>query len=158
MKKEITEKQALERLAMQCARAEHSSGEMLQKMRSWGLSEQQQARIMERLTREKYVDDERFARAYVSDKMRQNGWGPLKISEGLWQKGVGKEVARQALASVSDDDYLQVLRPLLETKAKTVRAKNEFEHAMKLIRFAMSRGFTLQQIRKAIPEADDMEP
>ena len=68
-KKEISEQSALQRLAALCSRGEHSSGEILEKMRRWGLSEEAQARIMERLLRDRYVDDERFAHAFAAKAM-----------------------------------------------------------------------------------------
>ena len=72
-KTEITEKQALSKLMALCARSEHSSGDMLQKMRLWGLDEAAQARIMERLVSGKFIDDERFTRAFVNDKIKRSG-------------------------------------------------------------------------------------
>ena len=90
--KQITEQQALSRLMALCARSEHSSGEMLQKMRLWGLDEEAQARVMERLTADRYVDDERFTRAFVNDKIRYNQWGRRKIEQALWAKGVDRSV------------------------------------------------------------------
>ena len=100
-KKEISEQSALQRLAALCSRGEHSSGEMLEKMRRWGLSEEAQARIMERLLRDRYVDDERFAHAFVNDKVKYNKWGRRKIEQALWQKGVDEERWRKRTSSRS---------------------------------------------------------
>lgn len=149
-KKEITEQQALSRLMALCARGEHSSGEMLQKMRLWGLADEAQARIMERLTKDRFVDDERFARAFVNDKIKYNQWGRRKIEQALWAKGVDRDVQHRVLDAVDDEEYIKVLRPLLRSKERSITARNEFERQMKLIRFAQSRGFSMAEIEKCL--------
>lgn len=149
-KKEITEQQALSRLMALCARGEHSSGEMLQKMRLWGLADEVQARIMERLTKDRFVDDERFARAFVNDKIKYNQWGRRKIEQALWAKGVDRDVQQRVLDAVDDEEYIKVLRPLLRSKERSITARNEFERQMKLIRFAQSRGFSMAEIEKCL--------
>ena len=77
--KNIADQQALSRLATECARAEHCSGEILEKMHRWGLSEETQAHIMAYLTDHKYIDDERFTHSFVSDKIKYNKWGRRKM-------------------------------------------------------------------------------
>lgn len=133
-----------------CARGEHSSGDMLQKMRLWGLADEAQARIMERLTKDRFVDDERFARAFVNDKIKYNQWGRRKIEQALWAKGVDRDVQQRVLDAVDDEEYIKVLRPLLRSKERSITARNEFERQMKLIRFAQSRGFSMAEIEKSL--------
>ena len=140
-----------------CARGEHSSGEMLEKMRRWNVDDEAQARIMQRLINERYVDDERFARAFVNDKIKYNQWGSRRIEQALWQKGIDKETRQAVLAEINDEQYLEVLRPLLKAKARSVKANSEYERQMKLARFAMGRGFTFNLIQQCLPEADNLE-
>ena len=154
-KKEISEQSALQRLAALCSRGEHSSGEMLEKMRRWGLSEEAQARIMERLLRDRYVDDERFAHAFVNDKVKYNKWGRRKIEQALWQKGVDEEIRRRVLDEVEEEDFLTELRDLLKAKSHSINAKNDYERNMKLMRFALGRGYSYDQIRRCITLPDD---
>ncbi len=148
--KEITEQQALNKLMTLCARSEHSSGEMLQKMHLWGLSDEAQARIMERLTKEKFVDDERYTRAFVNDKIKYNQWGRRKIEQALWAKGISRDIQKSVLDEVDEEEYIKVLRPLLKSKERSTSARNEFERQMKLIRFAQSRGFSMAEIEKCL--------
>lgn len=148
--KEITEQVALQRLMALCARGEHSSGDMLAKLRLWHLPEDAQARIMARLTKERFVDDARFARAFVSDKVKYNQWGPRKIAQALAQKGVDRETAAVALDEIDDEEYLHVLRPLLQSKRRSISGRTEYERQMKLMRFALGRGFTMEQVQRAI--------
>ena len=78
MNKDMTEQQVLARLTAECARAEHCTGEMLEKMRRWGVADDVQDRVMECLIKQRYIEDERFGRVFVREKIRFNGWGRLK--------------------------------------------------------------------------------
>ena len=153
-KKQVTEQEAWQKLSNWCAKAEHSSGEMRQKMMKWGMAEDVQERILERLLSGKYIDDERFAHAYAHDKLTYDKWGRRKIEQGLYQKGVSKDIYGKVLDEISDERYIEVLKPLLLKKWKTIKGRNDYECAMKLMKYALGRGFELSVIRKCI---DDME-
>ena len=155
-----SEKEAYLTLAALCAQAEHCQWEMLEKMRRWEVPEEAQARVMQQLVKERYVDDERYARAFVKDKIRYNKWGRRKVDQALWQKHIDEEIRKRVLDEVDDDEYLSVLRPLLKQKRKSTKANSDYELNQKLMRFAMGRGFTFDIIRQCIdveeePEEDD---
>lgn len=155
--KQKTEQEAYLSLAALCAQAEHCQWEMLEKMRRWELSDEAQARVMERLMKERYVDDERYARAFVKDKVHYNKWGRRKVEQALWQKHIGDSVRQQVLDEVDDDEYISILRPLLQQKRRSTKAASDYELNQKLIRFAVSRGFTMDIIKQCINVEDDDE-
>lgn len=157
MKKEMTGQQAYQKLTDLCARSEHCQQEMLDKMRQWGVSEEEQAQVMERLIREQYVDDARFARAFIYDKIRYNKWGRRKVEQALWLKRIDHSIGQSILDEVDDEEYLGILRPLLKQKRKGIKAKSEYELTMKLIKFALGRGFTMDLIKQCIEVEDEDE-
>ena len=148
--KEVTEQGAYLQLAQLCARAEHCQHEMLEKMRRWEMSDEAQARVMARLVKERYVDDERYARAFVRDKIRYNKWGRRKVEQALWQKRIDEDIRQQVLDEVDDEEYLSVLRPLLKQKRRSTKAASDYELNQKLVRFALGRGFTYDIIRQCL--------
>ena len=155
-----SEKEAYLTLAALCAQAEHCQWEMLEKMRRWEVPEEAQARVMQRLVKERYVDDERYAQAFVKDKIRYNKWGRRKVDQALWQKHIDENIRKRVLDEVDDDEYLKVLRPLLKQKRKSTKANSDYELNQKLMRFALGRGFTFDIVRQCIdveeePEEDD---
>ena len=156
MKKEMTEQEAFLQLASLCANAEHCQYEMLEKMRKWELSEAVQAKVMVRLVKERYVDDERYARAFVKDKIRYNKWGRRKVQQALWMKHIDDEIKKKVLDEVDDEEYLKVLRPLLKQKNKSIKAENDYERNQKLVRFALGRGFTFDIIKQCL-DVDDID-
>jgi regulatory protein len=155
--KEVSEQGAYLQLAQLCARAEHCQYELTEKMRRWGMSDEAQARVMQRLVSERYVDDERYTQAFVRDKIRYNKWGRRKVEQALWQKHIDKDIREQILNEVDDDEYLSVLRPLLKQKQKTLKGGTDYERNQKLVKFALQRGFTYDIIRQCIDgDIDEM--
>ena len=157
MKKEMTEQEAYLQLAALCAQAEHCRQEMLDKMKRWGLDEGVKDRIISRLVKERFVNDERYARAFVKDKVRYNKWGRRKIQQALWMKRIEEHIQQQVLDEIEEREYLDVLRPLLKQKRKSVKAQNDYELNQKLIRFALGRGFTFDVIRQCINVDETMD-
>ena len=157
MKKDMTEQEAYLQLAALCAQAEHCQQEMRDKMRRWELDEIVQNRIIDRLIKERYVDDERYARAFVKDKIRYNKWGRRKVQQALWQKRIDADIQQRVLDEIDEKEYLDILRPLLKQKRKSIRAASDYELNQKLARFALSRGFTFDIIRQCIDVDDKSE-
>lgn len=153
--KEMTAQQVYQKLAALCARSEHCQHEMTEKMRQWGIGEEEQAQVMERLTKEKYVDDERFAKAFVNDKIHYNKWGRRKVEQALWQKRIDDDIAQSVLDAVDDEEYIAILEPMLKQKSKSIRAESDYERRMKLTKWALGRGFTTDIIRRCIDVSDE---
>ena len=156
MKKDMTEQEAYLQLAALCAQAEHCQQEMRDKMRRWGLDETVQNRIVARLVKERYIDDERYARAFVKDKIRYNKWGRRKVQQALWQKHVDADIQQRVLDEIDEKEYLDILRPLLKQKRKSIKAESDYELNQKLIRFALGRGFGFDIIRQCL-NVDDID-
>jgi regulatory protein len=150
MKKEMTEQEAYLQLAAICAQAEHCQQEMRDKMRRWEMVPEVQEQVIARLVKERYIDDERYARAFVKDKIRYNKWGRRKVQQGLWTKRIDDDIQQRVLDEIDDEEYLAVLKPLLAQKRKNTKAQSDYELNQKLVRFALGRGFTFDIIRQCL--------
>ena len=164
MKKDMTEQEAYLQLAALCAQAEHCQQEMRDKMRRWELNETVQNKVIARLVKERYIDDERYARAFVKDKIHYNKWGRRKVQQALWQKRIDSDIQQRVLDEIDEKEYLDILRPLLKQKRKSIKAASDYELNQKLVRFALGRGFGFDIIRQCldvdnidIDEIDDDE-
>ena len=153
----MTEQEAYLRLAALCAQAEHCEYEMQEKMRRWEIADDAQARVMQRLITERYVDDERFARAFANDKVKYNKWGRRKVVQAMWLKHIAEDIRQRVLDSIDDEEYIAILRPLLQQKRRSVKAHNDYELRQKLIKFAIGRGFTMDIIKQCISIDDEEE-
>lgn len=136
-----------------CSRAEYSSGEMRLKLIRKGLQRAEAEKIVTALLKTRFIDDSRFARAFVRDKVGYSRWGKNKVAMALMAKGVSRDVASEAISEIDEDEYIEGLAQLLESKMRSVGATPDnlgYEARAKLYRFAASRGFLSSDIGKAL--------
>lgn len=151
---EITEAEALNKAAAYCSAAEHCISEVRGKLRTWGMEQHADA-IVARLTEEKFIDEKRYAHSFVKEKIRYNRWGRVKTAQALRQKEIPSALIREALEAFDEDEYEEILRQLIQSKARTIKACSEYEKNGKLIRFALSRGFEMPLITRHLHVEED---
>jgi regulatory protein len=147
--KQLTYEQVLQRMADYCSRAERCIYDLHRKMRTLEIADTEQNKIIEYLQREKFIDESRYCSAFVNDKMRYNCWGAQKINYELKKKQLPETLIQEALKNIDKDANREQLCRLLQNKQRTIRGKNEYEIKQKLIRFAVGRGFSLEDIEDA---------
>lgn len=109
--------------------------------------------VVASLVQDKYVDEVRYAGAFAREKAHLTGWGPLKISMALSAKGISREAIKAALEDAADDEAMARLEALLRAKARTV--EGEADAKLRLIRFALQRGYNYDQVKIAIERLKD---
>lgn len=139
---------ALSGLMFVCARAEKSSGDALRIMNNWGVDPAERTKILDKLVAEKFIDDARFAAAYVREKSRLSGWGEYRIHRQLALKGISQEIADEALRENELPEGR--LEELLLRKIRTIKAKNDADLRAKLFRAAATLGHDFEHINKII--------
>jgi len=150
MKKEITEKIALQKITKVCATKEYCIAEVKDKLGNWGLTNEETERILEFLLKEKFVDESRYCDAFIHDKLHYNKWGRLKISHFLFQKRIPSNMIDSHLNKINLDTYKSILISLLRSKKKNIKASDDFELKNKLFRFGLSRGFESELIQECL--------
>lgn len=140
---------ALDRLMERCSTAEKCQGDIYTKMKEWGFEDAQCSLVIEQLVKLRFVDDRRFAAAYVKDKSRFNGWGEMKIRQMLVMKRVEREIISEAISEHLDKDLeSEKCYALLEKKKTSVKYENNYQLRAKLFSYAASRGFEIDMINK----------
>lgn len=144
--------------ASYCSTAERCRKDLLAKIARFELDEAATERLLERLMREGFLDEARFARAFAHDALRFNKWGRLKIRQGLQLKALPEALISQALEELEDDGYTSVLVSLLQQKRRQLTPLKGRSLKERLYRFALSRGFETDRIltylNQLIPEGD----
>lgn len=144
--KVIPPEKALIRCEELCARAERCEHELREKMRAWRIDTRDIDAIINSLVTRRFLDDCRYARAFVRDKYRFARWGRRKIAMALKQKRINSDTIDEALEEINQEEYTAVLRSLLKAKAAHMERPLSYEDRMKLFRFAVARGFETQLI------------
>ncbi len=153
----IKEDIALNKLASYCVSSERCKSDLIDKLKRWELPVDAIERVIAKLEKEKFIDEERFCRAFVKDKFRFAKWGKKKIAQALYYKNISQSISYKYLDEINQEEYIELLTDLLNAKRKTIRAKDAFELNGKLIRFALSRGFEFEDIKLCIADADCQE-
>ena len=143
-KRDKTPDEALAALMRLCARAEKSEGDARRLMRGWGVAEKDAE-----LVRDRFIDDSRYAEAFVREKLRLSGWGEYKIRTALQRKGVSKERIDAALSQADRPAMGERLAQQLERKARTVKYASPYELKTKLIRYGLSLGYDYETVMDA---------
>ena len=141
-----TPQQALQSLMRMCARSEHSSGDALRLMKRWGVGDEEARGVLARLQAERFIDDRRFAEAFVRDKLNLSGWGAYKIKMALRAKGVSREIIEEVAATMIEaTDMRERLEDIMRRKLRTLKYTSPYDAKSKLIRFAASRGYEIDE-------------
>lgn len=148
----ITAEQALARAEELCARAEHASGEIREKLWRWGIGPDQADGIIDSLQERRFLDDARFARAFVRDKIEFAGWGRRKIALALYKKRVPRDIITEALESIDMEAYTARLAGLIRRAAEAMGDDaRTYEGRTRLYRRAAARGFEPDIIAPLLP-------
>ena len=155
MKKPLTPGEALNKAAAYCTLCERCVSEVSTKLTAWGVPYAVQEEIITRLTNEKFIDEARYCRAFVNDKVRFNRWGRLKITAALREKRMPQEYIKEAMDNIDEDAYQQSLQETIDIKRRELKGKDDFATQQKIIRHAASRGYEPSLIIKAINYSGD---
>ena len=132
-----------------CSRREYCRQDIMKKvLAALGGDADEAGSIMDRLVEEKYIDDLRYASAFARDKSSIAGWGATKIRYMLAAKGIDRETIAAALQEVDEGKASDRLEKLLSAKVRSL--KDDPQCRMKLLRFALGRGYQYDEAAEVI--------
>jgi regulatory protein len=146
----LTEQQALHKLAAYCSKGERCEMEIRKKLQLWEVSPEEALRIVSRLIQEKFLDEKRYAKAFVKDKSLFAKWGKVKIEFELRKKQISEIVVKEAISEIDDRDAQGILFKLLEMKNKSVKAQTDYERRIKLMRYALGKGYQIDVVKRCL--------
>lgn len=140
-KKRIDPATALQKAQNYCAYRERCQQEVRTKLYEWGLYPKEVEQIITKLISENFINEERFAKAFTSGKLRIKNWGRNKIKMMLKQLAVSDYSIKKALQEIDEDEYNVILIKVIDKKARIVKEKNEYKRKNKIAAYAMGKGF-----------------
>ena len=150
----VTPEQAYARITRICARKEYAPFDIRQKLLRLNLTDDVVELLLERLIKERYIDERRYTESYIREKLHFNKWGKRKIELHLAQKRISPDVVRDVFTQFSESQLSESLLSLLEKKRKSVTGRSEYERNGKLIRYALGRGFSMQESSRCLKMMD----
>jgi regulatory protein len=132
---------ALNRAMAICSRREFCVMDIRIRLQSWGLKTREEESVINTLIKENFLNEKRYAEAFVKDRYNQNKWGKIKISAHLRAKKIDQSVITNALGVIDDKEYRKTIRDMIYCHRKSVKAKNQYDLKGKLLRYGLSKGF-----------------
>lgn len=140
-----------EKLTTYCAYQERSVRDVTSKLSKLKVEKSEAASYIERLKRNNFLNEDRFAKAFIAGHLRKK-WGKAKIKSALLQKGISASVIKEHLDNVEDEGYEEQLLKTAQQKLKTIKAENDYERRTKLLRFLLSKGYESNKAGKVIKQ------
>ena len=124
-----------------CSKREYCTDDIRSKLRSWGAGDTDSEKIISTLVRENFLNETRYASAFVRDKFNYNKWGKVKIAAHLRAKQISPGIITSALNLIENELYLRTMKEIITSHRRHVKAKNQYDLKGKLLRFGLSKGF-----------------
>ena len=148
-KKYLTKEQAIQKLKHFCGYQERCHLEVREKLYDLGVSNTLHDEIVSTLIEENYLNEERFAIAFVGGKFRVKQWGRVKIKHELKQKQVSEYNIRKAMKEIDEQDYYNTLPKLYEEKWNSLKGeKNRFIKLSKTRNYLLQKGFESDAVKE----------
>ena len=147
----------IDRAKRWCAIQERCSYDLRLKLKQWGLPEDEIHKIISQLTKEGFINDDRFAHMFAQGKFHNLKWGKIKIKLELQRHHISDELTQQAINSLDDEEYETTLKKILNNKRKSLLKEPPDIARQKLIRLALSKGYEPEMIYRLLNKTDLME-
>lgn len=140
-KKTHTVQEASRKLEHYCAYQERCHQEVRQKLKGMYMIPEAIDVIIVHLIEHNFLNEERFAKTYVRGKFRIKAWGRRRLTFELKKKDIGKVNINQALAEISDVEYIEVFNGLAEKRVDLIKESNVYKKRKKFIDYFFYRGW-----------------
>ncbi len=150
MKSEESEKTYL-KLVRFCLYRERCKKEVYEKMQLLKIHISNQNKFCKQLVEDGYLNEKRFAKAFVHDKFLLKRWGKNRITFELKLKVISSDFIDEAMVQIDDETYENTLFYLAEKKWNLlVNEENHFHRIIKTKNYLVSKGYEFDKIDKII--------
>jgi regulatory protein len=132
---------ALNKSMTLCSHREYCCYDIRCKLQLWGLENIDGEKIITILIKENFINESRYAKAFVRDKFNYNKWGKVKIGALLKTKNIPSDIIKSALDTIDSDSYRKFLGDLITGHRRSVKAKNRYDLKAKLLRYGLAKGY-----------------
>ena len=150
----LTVQEALPKMAAFCAYQDRCHQEVIEKLEFLGINDDEALEVVSFLIKEKYLDEERFARTYARSKFRHKHWGRLKIKQALKHKGLNDTCIKLGLSEIDPNEYYEHLTNYAQKKLDSLQ--NDKNATFKTIQFLVGKGFEYNLITDVLSDLKDV--
>lgn len=151
----ITKKVGLAKAMKYCAYQERSHFDVRKKLEEWKLEPEEIDEILAELILENFLNESRFAEAFVRGRFRIKNWGKNKIRKYLEAKDVSSACINEALAEIDEDEYFQVLQKEIDKKVRLTSQQFSFQGKGKIANYLIQKGWESHLVWSAINDLEN---
>lgn len=140
-KKTYTVDEAKKKLEYYCAYQERCHKEVTQKLKDMSMIPEAIDVIIVHLLQHNFLNEERFAKTFVSGKFKIKKWGKRRLTLELKQKDISKVNINQALSEIDATEYIEVFNDLAEKRLSFIKETNKIKKKKKLADYLLYRGW-----------------
>lgn len=146
----MDKEKALARLMMQCSVCEKCRKDAITLLERWEVEPKEFAEVIDYLVSNKYIDEQRYTKAFIRDKADYSNWGEMKIKMALRAKGISAELIEEHMGEIDEEAMRLKIKKALETKKRGLKYKDKYDLRNKLLRFAFSRGYNIEVVKRVM--------
>ena len=124
-----------------CAYQERCHKEVQLKLKKMGMIPEAMDKIIVHLIEHNYLNEERFAKAFVRGKFRIKKWGKNRLVRELKFREVSKYSIESGLSEINPEEYLEVLDELVKKRIAQVKERNPYKKKRKVADYLLYRGW-----------------
>lgn len=142
--------EALKKLEFICSRQEICCEDARKKLESWSVAKEEAKKIIDNLLENKFIDESRYCKAYINDKIKYNKWGIRKIKLILRTKNIYNNIIDRSIEEFEENTYIDIIKQEISKKKRTIKETDKIILKQKLIRFCESRGYEYEIYKKLL--------
>ncbi len=142
----------LEKARRFCAYRDRCKKETADRLQQLGASKEVTRKILEILQKENFIDEQRFASAFVRGKFKHNHWGRVRLKQELSVRQISEKSIAEALIEIDEEDYQQALKSLASKKLKSLKGQPDFAARGKTAAYCIGKGYEADLVWKMINE------
>ena len=146
----LSEEDALSLMQKFCAFQDRCQSEIRTRLIEHSVYGDALEEIIADLISDYFINEERFAKAYVRGKFRIKKWGKMKIIKELKFRRISAYSIKKGLTEIDYDVYLETLNLLLEKKDRTLRPKDKWDRRKRLTSYATQKGYEYEVIKEVM--------
>jgi len=135
-----------------CAYQERSQQQVRDKLYDYGLHQDEVEEVLTELIMEGFINEERFARAFVGGKFRMKKWGRKKILQGIKPHKISEYCIKKGMEEIDHDEYWEVLLTHASKKYDQLKGNNIYVIKGKLTQYLYGKGFESDLIVEAVDQ------
>lgn len=151
-KKYTGKEEGLQKLKHYCGYQERCHADVKEKLYDLNVNKEYHDELISSLIEEDFLNEERFAKMFVSGKFRIKEWGKVKIQQHLKQKQISDYCIKKAITEIDEEEYEKVFYKHADKKLESLKGGNQYERASKISSFLYQKGFESSMIQDFIKE------